>query len=204
MSRLPDPLFLADSRGLDFLNSIATPYDEVIEWLGTGNDLLAWSIAAGFVPAADAKTVRKNAAPGELDAVASEARALRERFRAFVVAHKGKQLRARTLSELAPLNRILARDEQYGEIQVSHLGNPSMQFVARRRWRTPQALLAPIASAIAEVICNEDFRTIKACPGHNCTLFFVDRTRGSTRRWCTMAICGNRAEQAAHRKRAAS
>jgi predicted RNA-binding Zn ribbon-like protein len=30
---------------------------------------------------------------------------------------------------------------------------------------------------------------------------FVDRTRRRARRWCSMAICGNRAKQAAHRSR---
>ncbi len=30
---------------------------------------------------------------------------------------------------------------------------------------------------------------------------FVDRTRGQARRWCSTAVCGNRAKQAAHRNR---
>jgi predicted RNA-binding Zn ribbon-like protein len=33
-------------------------------------------------------------------------------------------------------------------------------------------------------------------------LLFIDRTRGAARRWCSMAVCGNRAKQAAYRKRA--
>ncbi|HEY6735223.1 MAG TPA: CGNR zinc finger domain-containing protein, partial [Roseiarcus sp.] len=37
--------------------------------------------------------------------------------------------------------------------------------------------------------------------GANCTLVFVDRTRRRGRRWCSMALCGNRAKQAAHRHR---
>jgi predicted RNA-binding Zn ribbon-like protein len=32
-------------------------------------------------------------------------------------------------------------------------------------------------------------------------LLFVDTTKGRMRRWCSMAVCGNRAKQAAHRKR---
>ncbi|HKN11149.1 MAG TPA: CGNR zinc finger domain-containing protein, partial [Pseudomonadota bacterium] len=46
-----------------------------------------------------------------------------------------------------------------------------------------------------------DFSNVKACEGHACTLMFVDRTRGRARRWCSMAACGNRAKQAAHRNR---
>lgn len=34
-----------------------------------------------------------------------------------------------------------------------------------------------------------------------CTLLFADHTRGHRRRWCSMAQCGNRAKQVAHRHR---
>jgi predicted RNA-binding Zn ribbon-like protein len=42
---------------------------------------------------------------------------------------------------------------------------------------------------------------VKACEGPACTLLFADHTRGHARRWCSMALCGNRAKQAAHRHR---
>jgi predicted RNA-binding Zn ribbon-like protein len=42
---------------------------------------------------------------------------------------------------------------------------------------------------------------MKACEGPACTLLFADHTRGHTRRWCSMALCGNRAKQAAYRHR---
>jgi len=71
----------------------------------------------------------------------------------------------------------------------------------QRRWRSPDALLAPIAGAMADVICKEDFAHIKACERSSCTLLFADHTHGRARRWCSMAVCGNRAKQAAHRGR---
>src|SRR5438105_3293291 len=42
---------------------------------------------------------------------------------------------------------------------------------------------------------------LKAGEGPACTLLFADHTRGHQRRWCSMAMCGNRAKQAAHRER---
>ncbi|MES6429106.1 CGNR zinc finger domain-containing protein [Cutibacterium acnes] len=42
---------------------------------------------------------------------------------------------------------------------------------------------------------------MKACEGPACTLMFADHTRARARRWCSMAVCGNRAKQAAHRSR---
>jgi hypothetical protein len=47
-------------------------------------------------------------------------------------------------------------------------------------------------------LCDEDFAAIRACEGHRCTPIFADHTRRRGRRWCSMAMCGNRATQAAH------
>jgi predicted RNA-binding Zn ribbon-like protein len=194
----PAPIFIADALGLDFLNSIATPVDTPVEWLTSGDDLLAWLEAAGLTPPEVANGFRDHAGPGELDAVAAQARALREWFRGFVTTHKGAALTPAALAALEPLNRLLARDEQFGQVEpaAGHL-----QVVMQRRWRSPDALLIPIANAMAEVIGNEDFAHIKACEGDTCTLIFADHTRGRARRWCSMAVCGNRAKQAAHRGR---
>jgi hypothetical protein len=48
---------------------------------------------------------------------------------------------------------------------------------------------------------EEDFAGVKACEGHSCTLVFADHTRGRARRWCSVAVCGNCAKQAARRER---
>jgi predicted RNA-binding Zn ribbon-like protein len=54
---------------------------------------------------------------------------------------------------------------------------------------------------MAKFVCEEDFSDVKACEGHHCTMLFADHTRRRARRWCIMAVCGNRAKQAAHRSR---
>jgi predicted RNA-binding Zn ribbon-like protein len=64
-------------------------------------------------------------------------------------------------------------------------------------------LLHPIAEAAAALICNRDFRLIRSCEGAVCTLVFLDRTKAHARRWCSMAVCGNRAKAAAHRAKRA-
>jgi hypothetical protein len=109
-------MFIAGNPSLDFLNSIGTPADTVVEWLGNGEDLLAWLEQSELVPPEAAATIRANCFPGELDAVAAHARALREWFRGFVLAHRGHSLGPHSLRELEPLNRILERDDAYGAI----------------------------------------------------------------------------------------
>ena len=137
-----------------------------------------------------------------MDAVADQARNLREWFRGFVQKHKGRPLVSKTLEELAPLNRLLDRDETFARIVAGHeKGQPPLELRVLRRWRGPEALLLPIGEALARFVCTEDFSLVKACEGAACTLVFADHTRGRARRWCSMAICGNRAKQAAHRHR---
>ena len=140
--------------------------------------------------------------PGEFDSVAAQARNLREWFRGFVMARSGRRLGAHDLRELEPLNHLLDRDERFDQIVAEDEGGAStLQMKTLRRWRSPESLLLPIGEEIARFVCNEDFQYVKACEGLTCTLLFVDRTRGCARRWCSMAICGNRAKQVAHRNR---
>jgi len=201
----PDPFLVADSLGLDFLNSIATPVDEPVEWLGSGEDLLAWLAYAKLVPVEVLEGFRGSAMPGELDAVAAQARALREWFRKFVLDNKGKPLRSSALQQLGPLNRILERDDEYTQLvkreRTDPFGTSGLVLRSVRRWRSPDTLLLPIATALSELVANEDFAYVKACEGPVCTLLFLDKTHSRARRWCSMSTCGNRAKQAAHRQR---
>ncbi|MGO4722354.1 MULTISPECIES: CGNR zinc finger domain-containing protein [unclassified Inquilinus] len=198
----PPAMFLADALGLDFLNSIATPVDTPVEWLDDGDGLLSWLAQAKLVPAAALEALRAQAMPGELDSVAAQARSLREWFRGFVNDRKGRPLTADALDDLLPLNRMLERDEEFDQIALRGEGaSQGLAVLRSRRWRSPDSLLLPIAQAMAAFVCDEDFTHVKACEGPACTLMFADHTRGHGRRWCSMAICGNRAKQAAHRNR---
>ncbi|MBP0590192.1 CGNR zinc finger domain-containing protein [Paraburkholderia sp. LEh10] len=195
-------LFLADAPGLDFLNSIATPVDEPVDWISDGDGLVGWLQQAGMVPADALAAIQARATREELDEVAAKARSLREWFRGYVQKRKGRALAAKDLRELEPLNQLLARDEQHGEIVASGPDEGGVfSFRAKRRWQSTESLLMPIAESLARLVCDEDFTQVKACEGPKCTLLFADHTRGHARRWCSMAICGNRAKVAAHRAR---
>lgn len=202
MGGRPPAIFVGDALGLDFLNSIATPVDTAIDWIDDGEGLLAWLVQAQLVPTDAIDAMRAQALPGELDKVADQARSLREWFRGFVQNRKGRPLAVEDLGELEPLNRLLERDEAFSRVVLQHAnGRAPLELRFMRRWRSPEALLLPIGEALARFVCTEDFSHVKACEGPACTLLFADHTRGHARRWCSMAICGNRAKQAAHRHR---
>jgi predicted RNA-binding Zn ribbon-like protein len=202
MSQKSPAIFIADSAGLNFLNSIATPVDTKIDWISDGEGLLAWLKQAHLVPADALEAMRKHAKPGELDRVAAQARNLREWFRTFVHEHRGKPLKAADLADLEPLNRLLAGDEGFGQLVAHRHGKTTaLKFQSARRWRSAESLLLPIGEALARMLAEEDLSDVKSCEGASCTLMFADRTRGRSRRWCSMGICGNRAKQIAHRRR---
>jgi predicted RNA-binding Zn ribbon-like protein len=202
MSEKPPAIFITDSAGLNFLNSIATPVDSEIDWISDGEGLLAWLEQARLVPADVLHAMRKQAKPAEIDRVAAQARSLREWFRTFVREHRGKLLKAANLADLEPLNRLLARDEGFGQLVAHGRGRTTtLELQRARRWRSPESLLLPIGEALARLLTEDSLSDVKACEGTACTLMFADRTRGRSRRWCSMEICGNRAKQIAHRHR---
>ncbi len=199
----PPAIFIADSLGLDFLNSIATPVDTPVDWLDSGDGLLKWLAQAKLVPADALDELKARAMPGELDKVADQARALREWFRRFVRKHMGRPLAAQGAAGIGAFeqaSRNVTRHSARYRAIASAMAIAS-NCAPMRRWRSPESLLLPIGEALAKFVCEEDFANVKACEGHSCTLVFADHTRSRARRWCSMAICGNRAKQAARGNR---
>jgi predicted RNA-binding Zn ribbon-like protein len=209
-------IFLAEAIGLDFLNSIAAPTGEEVDWLSDGQGLLGWIDQAQLAPAEVLSVMRTQVALDEIDATARRARELREWFRGFVQEHRGKRLHVDSLEQLRPLNEILEQDNRVRALIASQVGafdtrsgvshtHPAhkspFELTEQRIWRGADSLLLPIAEAVAKVIAVEDFSLVKNCEGPDCPLIFLDTTRSHGRRWCSMAICGNRAKQAAHRAR---
>ena len=204
----PAPFFIADDRALDFLNTLARPWGDEIEWLNCGRDLLDWLEQAGMVPTAVLTRFREETNMVECDAIAVQARDLREWFRAFVSTHAGQPLNSSALSELNGLNHLLAQDNNYRQIEAGNLFHQDLGkkeapllWKQQRRWDSPSTLLLPLAEAIGKFICRNKFESVKRCKGPKCILWFLDISQNHTRHWCSMAICGNRAKAAAYRER---
>ena len=207
----PPPFFVADNPALDFLNSVCAPRGTAIEWLRDGDDFLAWLEAAKMISSNLAGKLREKFASEDLDKAATKARGLREWFRGFVAAYAGTPLDVSVLPALIPLNKILAYDNFYHQVELGDSSrattsdNPFLfQLQTTRRWHSAEDLVLPIAQAIGRLICEMDFQKIKPCEGAGCTLWFYDVSKNHTRRWCSMSVCGNRAKAAAHRAKKGS
>jgi predicted RNA-binding Zn ribbon-like protein len=200
MPERPSPFFVGDHLALDFLNSIASPKDVPVEWLRDGRDLIDWLKQAKLIPAEVAARFRLSKDQRALDIVARRAREFRDWLRGFITRHMGKPLTKGAAKALGPLNELLAGDNS-SPMVVAAGGERALRRRRVRRWDSSEELLHPIAEAAADLICSVDFRLIRACDGPVCSLLFLDRTKAHGRRWCSMAVCGNRAKAAAHRAR---
>jgi predicted RNA-binding Zn ribbon-like protein len=66
---------------------------------------------------------------------------------------------------------------------------------------TPSAQLRLDIAAATMDIFRQDPRRIRRCARPACVLLFLDVSKSGRRRWCDMAVCGNRAKVAAHHAR---
>jgi predicted RNA-binding Zn ribbon-like protein len=66
------------------------------------------------------------------------------------------------------------------------------------QWKgDPQALdrlIWPVARDAAVFLTSADLSRLRTCGNPQCRWLFHDGTRSGTRRWCSMAVCGNRAK----------
>lgn len=190
--------FIGDHTALDFLNTIAAPRGEEIEFIPDGESFLTWQVEAGLLDISAINGLMDKFGKASLNRVAGEARELREWFRQAlqeaVRAPAGKLAK----DMIATLNQILANDSAYLQLQGS-----AGQVVLReiRKITKAQQLLIPIAQKMAELLTTIDRSLIKRCANPNCTLWFYDKTKAHRRLFCSPSVCGNRAKVAAFRKR---
>ncbi|AGW94696.1 MULTISPECIES: CGNR zinc finger domain-containing protein [Cupriavidus] len=181
------PRLLADHVALDLINTVeqvdGVPTDR---WQGNA-DVMDWLVATGLVAQAE----RPKKLPEDLLVAA---RALREVVRGAV--HKRKHGEA---VDLAALNCILAQGASHLELRRDRDGAVTVHRCHDRTGAS--GWLAPLAEAAAELLASGDFALIRKCESDDCALWFYDRTRSHRRRWCSMALCGNRHKVASFRKR---
>lgn len=175
--------FYGDHPALDLMNTVMQINGGPVDSWQSDADVMKWLAEAGFPAGASA--------PAGLLAVA---RSLRETVRSLIQARKaGQKL------DVAPLNALLAHAHRHLELVPQAAGG----LVAEARYAadTPQRLLAPLAESAAQLLANGDFGLVRKCEDDQCSLWFLDRTKSHRRRWCSMALCGNRHKVASFRQR---
>ncbi|MBH1928970.1 CGNR zinc finger domain-containing protein [Serratia rubidaea] len=180
------PLFVADHGALDFLNTLAQLNGQPYDFWQSDDDVRHWLEQAGLAAAPDAPA----STDGEL---LHEARRLREAIRILV-----KQKKAGETPDPAVLNRYLSTAVSHQQLVADRQGGLSIKRIYNGK--TPTRLLAPVAELAASLLADAHFDLVRECEHPDCTLWFYDRTKSHRRRWCSMALCGNRAKVARFRQ----
>ena len=179
------PAFLGGHPALDFCNTRAgwgEPGPR--EYLETYDHLVVWARKAGLVEPRAAAALRAVRA-AEAVRVLERALALREAF--YGVATRTDDAGARAV---AP------------EVEAAAAAASLTIEAGRAAWKLPIAPELPVlavARSMGEFLTSDDARHVGRCAGDGCGWLFLD-PRGR-RRWCTMAVCGNRAKVRRHAER---
>jgi predicted RNA-binding Zn ribbon-like protein len=191
------PLFLGSHPAADFLNTLATPRDGPVEFIGDGRSFAAWLEDAALLQGSSAAKLERRFGVEALDAAAADARKLREWARGWISRWR-EAPRRDYAPELQRLNRTLERARRYRQVVAAAGG---LQLRELDRIESADDLIAIVAAQIAALVANEDPELVKRCAGAGCSLWFVDRTKAHGRLFCSAAACGNRAKVAAFRER---
>jgi predicted RNA-binding Zn ribbon-like protein len=180
--------FAGDHLAINFINTRRMVEGQLTDTLQSGRDVKEWlkrlevPVAKGTLPFSDSMLLER-------------ARELRE-----IALTAVKNRKSGKMPSLVALNRFLAAAPSHVVLTTDDADSICVTHVYGKE--TVDVFLAPVAEAVADLLANGDFDLVRHCEGHDCVMWFYDRTKGHRRRWCTSTGCGNRAKVAAFRARA--
>jgi predicted RNA-binding Zn ribbon-like protein len=188
---------------VDYLNTLGAPGSAGDRLIGWG-DLIEFFASTGIIPPSQRAQLLEleQVAPETVAAAFDAAIELRQEIRKCLEALAAGQ--APGAEAVAAINRILRCTEGYDQLVESSgpCGEAAWRIEFVMRERRLEWLLAAIARSAAELIVEGPWAPIRKCCNPDCVLYFYDASRTGRRRWCSMAVCGNRSKVAAHARRA--
>ena len=186
----------AGHLALDFANTVSNRLDDRRhDWLDSYSNLLAWGELVGTLSDDNSRILLREAGRDpELAAKALErAIQLREAvYRIFSAVAGG---RAPENDAVGVLNHFLTE-------ALAHIRVVPEAGVFHWQWMGSEDALDrvcwPVARAAAELLTSDEIGRVGECLGDGCGWLFQDMSRNRSRRWCSMAECGNRAKARRH------
>jgi predicted RNA-binding Zn ribbon-like protein len=183
-------LFIANDRALDFVNTSFAGGDALPNFAA----FVCWLTAAGALTPDEARAALGHAAEGER--IMARVLALRSAMRRIVEAFVGAQPAPE--KDIVAVNAYLRRIPVHDELVAIEGGFTSVRHATTD---TPESLLYFVAEAARKLFTTKHAQSIRRCANEECTHYFYDASKNGTRRWCSMAGCGNREKVAALRSR---
>jgi predicted RNA-binding Zn ribbon-like protein len=182
---------------LDYVNTVDTwQRTDRVDYLSDYQALVAWAARAGALPTSQAERLLDGAATRHPQAHRVHVRAVALRDALFHVLVPGKRRTAESWLEIvneeleSAMRALRLRPAQSGYELVSTSGDELDQ------------MLWPVLRAATQLATSPGLERVRSCPGEDCGWLFLDTSKAGRRRWCSMAICGNRMKTRRHRARA--
>ncbi len=184
---------------LDFINTASKwSSGDPVDRLGGLSGLAAWAETAGLGETIDIARLKDaiRRRPGEAAAVFANAALLRAMLRrVFEAAAHGRRAEA---TDIASLKDLTCQARTFRDLEQTDDG-------FRERWcRDAPVLETPllaIALSAEKLLKEGRLDRLHVCGGDDCEWMFLDASKNASRRWCSMATCGNSAKVKNFRKR---
>jgi predicted RNA-binding Zn ribbon-like protein len=189
--------FIAGNLSLDFINTQIVENNAPKDLLTDFSEFANWAATANLLEKSEAeKLVTDWSGTNELKDIFEQVLNFRQILREmFTDISQGKTADKTAISAI---NEEIKNQSGTIEIRKTDTG---FEKIFRAAFQEPRQLLAPIAESAADLLCYGNPIYIKKCESSECVLYFYDTTKNHSRRWCSMAGCGNRAKAAAFYKR---
>jgi predicted RNA-binding Zn ribbon-like protein len=191
------PSFLGGRLCLDFVNTVDPREPAGHDFLPGYANLLTWAAAARVLDQQRMRRARaaRRVTPDEAAKAHAEAIELREMLYRVLRAAIARRPPSRQDSEtLAAGAAHLQTRRRIRSIGVHW----------RWDWTEDDPLRLPCLIVLADaldLLTGEEVSRLGVCAGQACGWLFADATKNHSRRWCSMAGCGNRAKAQRHYQR---
>ena len=182
----PDPLCVRFVNTVDWRDDPVRRRDPLKSY----SDLLSWAQQAGAITPGIAHKLAQQAKqhPGAAKSSFLHAIIVREALAAVLAA--AVLHRQPPPEDLKRFNAALGEAGEHlrlaGKKGDFHLDWDSDNSFERVLW--------PLVRSAADLVTSSTRQRLRICEGQGCGWLFLDTTRNGSRRWCNMAVCGNRAK----------
>jgi predicted RNA-binding Zn ribbon-like protein len=185
--------FIGGDPCVDFVNTVDSwPATPDVDHLRTYADLLEWTVQAGLIDALTQDVLQRASSQDEAAAerILRRARALRTHLRGILSAvASDRPPKEREIAAIAAVARKAAAHSDLACHDGRYAWALDRSYRDHLEWP-----LWELARSTIFLLTSDALRHVRECASDRCQWMFIDRSRNHSRRWCDMAVCGNRAK----------
>lgn len=194
MSETNPYMMVGERLCMDFINTVSwrESAEKRRDWFTSYPKLVDWSVHAEVLTAQQAQNLLIEAGenPSQAEQALKQAIGLREVM--YQIFKSISKKNSPNEEDLKRFNEYVSTF--YRSLQVIQ---DEDQFTLKFNHpeKNMDAMLPPILqSAVDLLVSKNELERVKQCEGDPCGWLFFDTSRNRSRRWCSMADCGNRAK----------